>query len=291
MVKRGFLFIITVLFAFPLFSQKIQKVSAKYTYYAPETMSIEEAKRTALKYAQIQAIADEFGSIVTQSTSLMSSDKNGQFDEKFFSLAETDVKGEWIETIGEPVYDIQFGDHVIAVTCDIKGKAREITQAKVEFIAKPLRNGTSLKYESTEFRDGDDLYLYFQSPVDGFLSVYLLDEMAQTVYSILPYKSDNIATVPIVANSEYIFFSVRDAEKIDRGKVDEYKLSCNLEKEYNTMYILFSPSQFGKRNGFDSDIEDVPDNISYENFKQWLVKILTKDKKIQTNQIKITISK
>lgn len=290
-MKRGFLFVILAVLAFSLFSQKIQKVSASYTYYAPETMSLEEAKRTALKYAKIQAIADELGTIVTQSTSLISSDTNGQSDEKFFSLAETDVKGEWIETIGEPTYDIKFEDHGIAVTCTIKGKAREILQTTVEFVAKTLRNGTSLKYESTEFRDGDDLYLYFLSPIDGFLSVYLLDEMTQTVYSILPYKSDNIATVPIVGNNEYIFFSVRDAEKVERGKVDEYKLSCDSNKEYNTVYILFSPSQFGKRNGFNSYIEDVPNNTSYKNFKQWLVKILTKEKNIQTNQISITISK
>ena len=254
-------------------------------------MSIEEAKRTALRYAKIQAIADEFGTIVTQSTSLISSDQNGQSDVNFFALAETDVKGEWIETIGEPVYDIQFEDHVIAVTCDIKGKAREITQAKVEFIAKPLRNGTSLKYESTEFRDGDDLYLYFQSPIDGFLSVYLSDEMTQTVYSILPYKSDNVATVPIVGNNEYIFFSVRDAEKKDRGKVDEYKLSCSSEKEYNTIYILFSPCQFGKRNGFDSEIDNIPDNISYENFKQWLSKVLAMNNNLNVLEINLAILK
>lgn len=290
-MKRGFLFVVVAFLAFSLFSQKIKKVAASYTYYAPETMSLEEAKRTALKYAKIQAIADEFGTIVTQSTSLISSDTNGQSDEKFFSLAETDVKGEWIETIGEPMYDIQFKNHHIAVTCLVKGKAREITTAKVEFIAKPLRNGTSLKYEATEFKNGDDLYLYFKAPIEGFLSVYLLDDMAQTVYAILPYKSETITTTPIEAKKEYIFFSVRNAEKSDRGKVDEYNLSCEMEKEFNTLYIVFSPSHFGKSAGFVSDFEDIPDNIPYKDFKQWLSNILIKDNNIQAEQISITIRK
>lgn len=238
----------------PCYSQKTKKVSAEYTYFAPETMSVEEAKRTALERAKIQAIADEFGTLVSQSTSTVISNKNGETDTQFFSLGGTDVKGEWIETIGEPVYDIQFENHFLVVKCTVKGKAREIESAKIDFIAKPLRNGTTLKYESTEFKDGDDLYLYFQSPIDGYLAVYLLDEITQTVYSILPYKSERKSAVQIIGNKEYVFFSIRDAEKSDRGKVDEYTLNCSADKEFNTLYVLFSPSEIGKKNGFNSNI-------------------------------------
>ena len=273
------------------YSQKTKKVSAEYTYFAPETMSVEEAKRTALERAKIQAIADEFGTLVSQSTSTVISNKNGETDTQFFSLGGTDVKGEWIETIGEPVYDIQFEDHFLVVKCTVKGKAREIESAKIDFIAKPLRNGTTLKYESTEFKDGDDLYLYFQSPVDGYLAVYLLDETTQTVYSILPYKSERKSAVQIIGNKEYVFFSVRDAEKSDRGKVDEYTLNCSADKEFNTLYVLFSPSEIGKKNGFDSSFDDIPDNISFKEFKQWLVKTLGKNKEINNINFSILISK
>ena len=290
-MKRSFLVILFILLALSSASQKIQKVSATYTYYAPETMSVEEAKRTALDRAKIQAIADGFGTIVSQSTSTIISNKNGQSDTQFFSLGGSDVKGEWIETIGEPVYNVDFENHFLVVVCSIKGKVREITQSKVDFIAKPLRNGTTLKYQSTDFHDGDDMYLYFESPIDGFLSIYLLDEMAQTVYSILPYKAENIATTPIIGNKEYVFFSIREADKKEKSKVDEYNLSCDLDKEFNTLYIIFSPSQFNRKNGFASDFENVPNNISYKEFQQWLSKAMTKDKNIQTTQISITISK
>lgn len=291
MMKRGFLFIIIAILAFSLFSQKIQKVSAKYTYYAPETMSIEEAKRTALKYAKIQAIADEFGTIVTQSTSLISSDKNGNSDENFFSLAETDVKGEWIETIGNPEYQLQFENHFLIVTCSVKGKARETSSAAIEFTAKTLKNGTALRFEEVNFKDGDDLCLYFQSPTDGYLAAYLLDELSQTVYCILPYKTQTFSAYPVVANKEYVMFSRKDADKSERPMVDEYTLSCENDNEFNTLFILFSPSNIGKRNGFDDSIEDKPNNISFKDFKSWLSKTLSKDSNIQFQEINISISK
>lgn len=273
------------------YSQRIAKVSATYTYYAPETMSIEEAKRVALERAKIQAIADEFGTIVTQSTSTVISNKNGQTDTQFFSLGSSDVKGEWVETVGEPEYDMKVEGHFFVVTCLVKGKAREISQDNIDFVAIPLRNGTTLKYESTEFHNGDDLYLYFESPVDGFLSVYLLDEMEQIVYSILPYKTENSPVTQVVGNKKYVFFSTKDADKDTRGKVDEYNLRCNLEKEFNTLYIVFSPIQFYKKKGFDSKFEDVPNNVPYNDFKQWLSKTMSKNSKIQTKQISITINK
>ena len=288
---RRLLLLGMILSCFSLFAQKVKTVSAEYTFYAPETMSVEEAKRTALDRAKIQAIADEFGTIVSQSTSTVISTKNGESDSQFFAIGGSDVKGEWIETIGEPKYDIDYKNNQLVVICTVKGKAREIVSAGIEYIAKPLRNGTSLKFESKDFKDGDDLYLFFNTPVDGFLAIYLLDETTQTVYNILPYKEQSIPAIEVKANQEYIFFSREKADKDLRRLVDEYTLSCDNDKEFNTLYILFSPNDIGKRNGFDSSIEDKPDNISLKNFKQWLSKALSKDRNLQFQEINITISK
>lgn len=290
-MKRFFLILVSLLSVTIGYSQKTATVSASYTYYAPETMSVEEAKRTALERAKIEAISNEFGMIISQSNSTVISNKNGLTDEKFYSYGGSDVKGEWIETIGEPKYNISYKDKTLMVSCDVKGKAREISSSVIEFIAKPLRNGTTLKYESVDFKDGDDLFLYFKSPVDGFLAVYLLDEPSQKVYCILPYKTERISANQIEEDKEYIFFSRAYSEIGKKGKVDEYSLSCETEKEFNTLYILFSPLEIGKQNGFDSSIEDKPNNISYKDFKQWLSKTLSKNSKIQFKEINITISK
>ena len=254
-------------------------------------MSIEEAKRVALDRAKIQAIADEFGTVVSQNTTTVISNKNGESDTQFFALGGSDVKGEWIETIGNPEYQLQFENHFLVVTCSVKGKARETTTAKIEFTAKTLRNGTELRFEDTSFRDGDDLYLYFQSPTNGYLAAYLLDEQAQTAYCILPYKAQTFSAYPIEANKEYVMFSRKEADKLERPMVDEYRLSCENDKEFNTLFILFSPSNIGKRNGFDDSIEEKPDRIGYRDFKQWLSKTLSRDSKIQFQEINISITK
>ena len=290
-MKRQFLLILSLLQLMIGYSQRVAKVSATYTYYAPETMSVEEAKRVALDRAKIQAIADEFGTIVSQNTSTIVSNINGETDSHFFSVGGSDVKGEWIETIREPKYNINYTDNTLVVICTVTGKAREIVSSGIDFIAKPLRNGTDLRFESNSFKDGDDLYLYFQTPVDGFIAVYLLDELTQTVYNILPYKSQNISAVPVDANKDYVFFSKNTVNRENKGIVDEYILSCDNPKEYNTLYILFSPSQIGKTTGFNPSIDDKPNYISYNDFKQWLSKVLSYDKNLQLHKINITISK
>ena len=290
-MKRQFLLILSLLQIMIGYSQRVAKVSATYTYYAPETMSVEEAKRVALERAKIQAIADEFGTIVSQSNSTVISNKNGETDTQFYSYGGSDVKGEWIETIGEPQYNINYTDNTLVIVCTVIGKAREIVSAGIDFIAKPLRNGTDLRFETNSFKDGDDLYIYFHAPIDGNVAIYLLDETIQTVYCILPYKRQTgITSIPVEANKNYIFFSKATVEKKDKFIVDEYALSCENVKEFNTIYILFSPKEIGKRTGFDSSVEDKPDNISYLDFKQWLSKTLSKDNKLQFQELRITIT-
>lgn len=272
-------------------AQKVKTVSATIAYHASESMSVEEAKRIALERAKIQAIADEFGTIVSQNNSTIVKNINGKSNIDFISIGRSDIKGEWIETIGEPKYDIKFDSHTIVVECFVKGKAREIASGKIEFVAKTLRNGTGLRFADIDFRDGDDLYLYFQSPTNGYLAVYLLDEMTQTVYCVLPYKAQTISAYPIEGGKEYILFSRKETDKSEGWVVDEYTLSCENDKEFNTIYILFSSSNISKRNGFDVSIVDKPSNISFKEFNSWLSKILIKDSNIQFQEINISISK
>lgn len=280
-----------ILSCISLFAQKVKTVSAEYTYYAPETMSVEEAKRIALDRAKIQAIADEFGTIVSQSTSTIISNKNGESDSQFFAFGGSEVKGEWIETIGDPKYNMTIEDHLLVIYCKIKGKIREFNRDKIEFTALPLRNGTTLRYESYEFRNGDDLYLYFKSPVDGFLSIYLLDELCGFVYHILPYKSQDKATTIIQANNEYVFFSKAACEKTERKEVDEYILTTDNTKEFNTLYILFSTQELGIQPFLEKQNSSTPGYTSFKEFQNWLSKTLMTDNRIQLKQILLAIDK
>lgn len=152
-------------------AQKIEKVHGEYTYHVPDNVSLEEGKRTALERVKIQALADAFGTLVSQSNSTIVKNENGKSSVGFLSIGGSNVKGEWIETIGEPKFDIFYESNMLTIKVTIDGKAREIKNAAIDFEAKLLRNGTEEKYESDEFRKGDDLYLYFKSPINGYLAV------------------------------------------------------------------------------------------------------------------------
>ncbi|MBD5360867.1 MAG: DUF4384 domain-containing protein [Bacteroides sp.] len=254
-------------------------------------MSVEEAKRIALDRAKIQAIADEFGTIVSQSTSTLVTNKNGQSDTKFFSLGGSDVKGEWIETISEPTYEVGFGEHLLVVTCSVTGKIREVLSKKTDFIAKPLRNGTLLIHESAEFKDGDDLYLYFQSPVAGYLAVYLIDESSDAVFTILPYRNSDGNAYKIAADKEYIFFSQANAEPGQSRFVDEYQLHCADNREFNTLLVVFSTNDFAKVISENDSRDDSPKKTDIPKYKRWATDMLKYDNALSIKEIPISISK
>ena len=282
----GFLFCMTSV----LSAQKVQKVTGYYTYYAPENVTIEEAKRIALDRAKLSAIADAFGTVMSQSNSTVLTNENGRSDSRFLSLGSSEVKGEWIETTKEPDYTISYECGMLVVSVTVNGRIREIVNAGVDVVAKILRNGTEEKFESSEFRCGDDMYLYFQSPVDGYLTVYLLDETTQEVFCLLPYRASGEGAYKIEHDKSYVLFSA-EKEARNPNEVDEYILTCSHEKEFNDLYIIFSPNPFTKANSMDSMNETLPRQLSYEEFRIWLVKYRKVDKGMNVNIKQITINK
>ena len=256
-------------------AQKTERVTATYTYYAPEHVSIEEARRVALQRAQLQAIADAFGTIVTQSNATRVRNENGKSDVSLLSFGASEVRGEWLRTDGEPEYDIAYEDGMLAVTVRVKGVIREIVNAAVDFQAKVLRNGTEDRFEGEEFRNGDDLYLSFRSPVDGFLTVYLLDAEG-TAYCLLPYRNDTGGRVAIEGNRHYVFFSLDDVPVEERSIVDEYTMTCSRDGELNQIYVIFSPQLFTKAVDYAGEGLQ-PRELPYEEFQEWLFKCRKQD--------------
>ena len=106
-------------------AQEIEKVHGEYTYHVPDNVSLEEGKRTALERAKIQALADAFGTLVSQNNSTIIKNENGKSSVDFLSIGGSDVKGEWIETIGEPKFDIFYESNMLTIKVTIVGKARE----------------------------------------------------------------------------------------------------------------------------------------------------------------------
>lgn len=286
-----FRIIFTLLFSLHLiglYAQKIVRVHGEYTYYVPENISVDEGKRTALYRAQIQALANAFGTVISQSNTTIVKNENGKSSAGMLSLGGSNVKGEWLETLGEPKYNISYESGMLVVRVEVEGKAREMKNNIIDLDMKVLRNGTEPKFESDEFKDGDDLYFYFKSPVDGYLAVYLLDEATQEVFCLLPYKSSGSPTYKIVHDKPYVFFSAMKAEgKTD--EVDEYTMTCSNVAEYNTLYVIFSSNLFAKANTEGEDPE-MPRRLTLRDFQKWLKLSETKDSNLQVKYKSFKIS-
>ncbi|MCH5221031.1 MAG: DUF4384 domain-containing protein [Muribaculaceae bacterium] len=269
-------------------SQAVRVVSAEYTFYGDGNHSPADCRREALQGARLAAIAKEFGTTITQS---VVSDEvvNARGENTFFrSLSETEVKGEWLEDIGEPVFTPAFdGDGNLIMTCFVKGRAREISNKAPDFQVSILRNGTDLRYADTRFNSGDDMRLYFKAPVDGYMAVYLTGE-DNMAYTMLPYTASPDGYVKIKHGREYVFFDAKKGDAL-HGEVDEMQLVTDEQLERDRFYILFSPQPFIKANdSFSGD--NLPRSLPFAEFSSWLAKTRKNDPSLGVKTIDITIS-
>lgn len=291
-IRRLILTIITMFVAMGLSAQKTRIASGSYTYYAPENVTLEQAKRTALERAMIQIIADNFGTNVqsTNLTRIENSSSGSSVD--MVSLSATDVKGEWIETIREPEYDIRWEQGMLVVTVSVTGRIRELEndKAPVQFAARLLRNGTEDNAETLEFKDGDDLFLSFRSPVSGYLAVYLYDGH-DTVLRLLPYAANpDQNTMKVKARERNVFFTT-DSRYLPAGldpyHVTELAMTCSGDMEYNRIYVIFSPTYFTVPIDEGGEIP----YLSYHEFQIWLTKTRARIEGFQVDMKDITIRK
>lgn len=271
-----------------LSAQSLRTVKGRYTYYAPENVSLENARRIACERAKLQALAEAFGTIVSQTnTTRINNGSKSEID--FMSISDTEVKGEWIETEYEIYEDPIFHDGMISITCQVKGKAREIVKAEIDYKVRILRNGTENKFENDQFRSGDDLFMSFESPVDGFLAAYLVDANSQA-FCLLPYRNQTIGFYPIKANKRYVFFSRKDCPTEDVSSIDEYIMTCEKTVENNQIYIIFSPNHFIK--AVDTNMNDgVPRQLSFKEFNTWLSRCLKRDRDMCFKRLPIVINR
>lgn len=291
---KRFLIVILAFFTLPIYAQKIKNVKGEATYYVNNNETIEEAKRKALEQAKLQALADEFGMDITQQIDNISKIlADGQSSNSFHSVSGSMVKGEWLETTGTPKYDKFFDGDQLVLTCSVKGKAREIVSADIDFQAKILRNGKEDKFESKQFKNNDQFYLSFQSPVKGFLAIYLEADDGQA-YCLLPYGDQKDGIYLVDANKHYLFFDPKSAPDREKAFVDEYIMTTNQSLEYNQIYIIFSPNEFTKALDKDKTVQDEllrPRHLSGEDFLKWLGKCRMYDTKMNAMKIGIIIEK
>lgn len=266
----------------------IKTVKGEYTFYGDGKTSPADCKRLALEGARIDALEKEFGTIVTQD--VLQSDRVDSRGEhsNFLSLSSTGVKGEWIADEGEPEFDVSLdADGNMVVRCKVKGKAREISNESVDFEALVLRNSSAKTAASTDFYDGDNLYLYFSAPVDGYVSVFLSLQDGY-VYQMLPYLNSGKSEVKVKKGYDYVFFDDTKAEG-DFGQAESFGISCPDDIEFNKIYVVFSPSYFAH-----PIMKPQPDagnllGMKEDEYSKWLVKTRRNDPRLNVKQMNLKI--
>jgi hypothetical protein len=294
-MKKAMLFMAMTLVSFIMQAQ-VKKVSGTYTYYGDPNMSVKEVRVAAIENARVQALAKEFGTIITQSTLQQEDLKNGNEHSSFMLLNAAEVKGEWLEDLKKPeILREEFVKGMLVVEAQVYGRARAISNDAIEFKTLTLRNGTEKRFADTNFKEGDDMFLYFQAPADGYVAVYLVDEL-QNVFCLLPYGGDNDGQQPVEHGKEYVFFSPQHQYDIPKSEIDEVTMTCEDERfEHNQLYVIYSPNTFTKpvdQKGKQINRDLVlPRQLSFKDFSQWMSKCCARDKKMNRKVIHLTVNK
>lgn len=294
MLRLSFLSIFTILTCC-VFSQRVETVTASYCYEVSDNTSPIEAKYETIRRAQIEAIGKTFGNIVTDESKSYIREKNGESRTDFFSLGECDIKGEWIETIGDTIWETPIHKDNSTIYCvKLEGKIRELTAARIDYEYKVLINGTDPEkneIRKNAFKDGDNMYLYFKAPIDGYLAVYNVDyDDNMTTQRILPYQEQPGGIYKIKADSLYFFFSEEHESAETKTYVNKLKMRSRTNHDYNQFYIIFSPNSFVKAN--DSHLEEnMPAVLDYGDFQKWLAKNRKHDRRMCVDKLFVDIIK
>ena len=292
-MKRFSLIICALLICLVSLAGDIKHISITYEYISDNPSETpEQAERTAVQMAQQKALEEHFGLDVVGVTSIMQRNrqegKQVSSTSDVFSLRETSVRGEWIETTSQKVLDKTFEKGFWHVKVYIAGRARNHSTDKPE-IQYAFINNAHDKQNRDQYYDGDDIFLRFSSPVSGALCVYLIDA-EQNAYCLLPYQFNTIGYQLVEGNKEYLFFS----ETTDPS-ADEYTLNTMQSSEQNALYVIFSPNTFTKaadqQAGKNWRDEQLPRQLSYEDFMKWLARNQTRDENMVVRREVVTIRK
>jgi hypothetical protein len=255
--------------------QKKYQAEGKSEVRLERNKTLEQTRYEAEEKAKLNAIEQVFGSYVEQQTDIRLKEGRVNYD----IIGGTRVRGEWIRTTNIKFTEIpraikgkEGTEQELWIQCEIKGEVREcISRANIEFYTL---NCPLVQCRRTAFYNDEDVFLYFTSPVDGYLSVFLDD--GENTFRLLPYKSmGTMSAVRVAGDKPYLFFS-RDKElQFDpQYTTDALELYTELEIEYNDIYIVFAESPYTKPILSDvTETDDgyfIPRSLKSKDFQGWL---------------------
>lgn len=297
-MNRTISLILAAALVLPLQAQEKRREVVKevtYTMAFTDDVSPERAKATVLEQAQIEAVAQAFGTNLSMSNELVEGTKDGHVFNDITIRTTSDVRGEWLETVGKPQwFSSRHGDALTEYTVTVKGRIREWnapTAAGLDICL--LRNGVDTlrnKVRDLTYYSRDNFYLYFRSPQSGYVTIYATKEVGDNKMAqrLLPYPRQKDGSYPVQADEDYYFFSPEMA-KLD-SRVVALQLDCHGEEDINKVYVIFSPTPFVRA----TDSKDSKTNLnqlSLPDFHKWLASRRRNDAGMQVKTFVITIKK
>ncbi len=301
MKLKSILFLCLFLTTLIVSAQK-KKVNVKGAYQLrmEDAYLIGEAKRLVVDMAKVDALQKQFGASVVNGTDYFSEDKfennKSTVKTRLSVTSSTVVKGEWIETKKESVEWVlreNQGKQELWLVCKIEGKARELTNVKVDFESTTLSCTDSKGCETNLFEHGEDLFMTFKTAKKGHMSIYMKEN--DVVYRLFPYrKMKDKSSFPVEADKLYTLFSTKHAKSLENFNpywVDEYALGLpnGIDRMSNRIYIVFSEGEHGK------PILEMDENqmmtTTPEKFTKWLNKNRSLDKTFQIKNKDIVVTK
>lgn len=281
-MKRLVFSIIILVLATVCNAQKPVNVSGEYRYVVPENVSMADARNIAIERARNEAMAKEFGTVVSQTNTNTTKVVDGKVETGFLSIGGTESKGLWLSDIKEPEVKVLFENDVMVVEAKVWGKAREIKNADTELEITLLCNGA----ENERFKDKDKFSVDFKTASKGFVAIFLRDENLDPVYCLLPYENENGEAREVKGNTPYTFLSSKDP--IYPRRLQETTLTTEKSIEFNTIIIVFSKSKFNMP--LSEEGQYVPE-ISADKFQKWLRKNRINDETMQVIEKTVEIRK
>ena len=278
---RYYISVIFLFIAFTCYSQKTVEVCGEYRYQVPGEIPLNRAKQIAIDKARNEAIANEFGQVVSQSTNTTIHSSGTQSSIQSDSYASTESKAIWLSDTKEPEVSIVYENDVMVITASVCGKARELKTAEVELKMQVTCNGI----ETERFKNNEKVAIRFKSPVNGYVSIFFRDDNAGMIYCMMPYENEDGTAREVKSNKEYIYLSTEDPIYPYQ---EETILVTDKTVEFDTFIIVFSKKDFSMP---ASEAGEFVPELSVEDFQKWLRKNRINDETMQTIEKTIQINK
>lgn len=280
-MKTKLLILLLFLGSTLIYAQRTENACGEVDYVVPETQTLVEAKQAAVAQARLKAIADKFGTIVSQTNTTAMHTNNGKTNSSFNSFSENEVRGIWISDTEEPEVTVKYRNEMMIIHVEVCGKVREQKRETVELQVKPLNNG----FESTNFKNNDRFSVSFKSAASGYVAVFIRDDNNDIVNVMMPYDGSDGNAREVKSNKEYLFLCTKDPEY---PYEEETILTTSKSIENNTLIVVFSQKKF--HISLSNKGEFVPE-VENSKFQKWLHGLRVYDTTAQAEEIILTIKK